>query len=134
MAKFGPLQILFIGRNSAKICQFFQKRDPYYFLKTYLDTKLQLIWPSNSRGKNTFEKIKCTSCVWSRWVVLNLCKNLPTRRLFGLSLHSVWLQYSASILLLQFVYVLTFYQNREKGGPEFSTTHLDHTQENHLIV
>ena len=25
------------------------KRHPYYFLKTYLDTKFQLIWPSNSQ-------------------------------------------------------------------------------------
>ena len=39
----------FFGHNSAKIHRnfFFQKRHPDWFLKTYLHTKFQLIWPSN---------------------------------------------------------------------------------------
>merc|ERR1712105_492193 len=37
---------------------FFQKRHPYYFLKYYLQTKFQLIWPLNSRenGKISLKK------------------------------------------------------------------------------
>ena len=50
-------------------------------VKTYLDTKFQLIWPSNEAraSRNHFFGIKCDICVWSHYMLLNLCKNLATR-------------------------------------------------------
>merc|ERR1712105_563683 len=59
---------------------------PLGCVKTYLDTKFQLIWPSNEARASSdhFFGIKWAFCVWSHYMLLNLCKNLQ-----ALSLRSV---------------------------------------------
>ena len=77
-------------------------------VKTYLDAKFQLIWPSNEARASSdhFFGIKCDICVWSHYTLLNLCKNLATRGPFGPSLCSV---------LIIFEHFLCWYQPIEEG-------------------
>ena len=80
--KTGKFKFCFLAKNAQKKRK--KKKivsGPLGNVKTYLDTKFQLIWPSNEAraSRNHFFGIKWGFCVWSHYMLLNLCKNLATR-------------------------------------------------------
>ena len=87
----GKFKFIFLAKNAQKNAKKNCVSGPLGNLKTYLDAKFQLIWPSNEARASIdhFFWPQVYVCVWSHYTLLNLCKNLAMRGPFGPSLRSV---------------------------------------------